>query len=67
VRKGEGVNMGTKTDASTYGGLSQAELSQFSEGEIASLIQTVVASCPPGADVEAVVGLLLRNRLKKKA
>lgn len=68
MRKGEGVNMGNsiKTETATYGGLSQEELSQIGEDEVWRLVQVAAASCPAGADMEAVVGILLRKKLSEK-
>lgn len=68
MRKGEGVNMGNliKTENPTYGGLSQEEFSQIGEDEVLRLIQVAAASCPAGADMEAVVGILLRKKLSEK-
>jgi hypothetical protein len=55
-----------KTETPTYGGLSQEEFAQIGEDEVLRLIQVAAASCPAAADMEAVVGILLRNKLSEK-
>ena len=55
-----------KTETPTYGGLSQEEFSEIGEDEVVRLIQVAAAACPAGANIEAVVGLILRNKLSEK-